>query len=140
LWAKLLTQYIRNTKQSLDTPTFLESNAACCGYLQNLLCSEFQNPVSENFEVLWTIFQPLLFGLIGNEIDLYFLDRRTVELGVACLAASLTVSNVAIAHVMIIITLFLFIRCINCNWVSIRWQCSVYKYTKHKHYTKKRKQ
>jgi hypothetical protein len=22
---------------------------------------------------------------------------------------------------------------INCNWVSTQWQCSVYKYKKHKH-------
>lgn len=48
------------------------------------------NPVSENFAVLWTIFYPFLFGLIGNEIDLYFLDLKIVGLGIACLAVSLT--------------------------------------------------
>jgi hypothetical protein len=28
---------------------------------------------------------------------------------------------------------------INCNWVSTRWQCSVYKYKKHKHYIRRRR-
>jgi hypothetical protein len=28
---------------------------------------------------------------------------------------------------------FIIIIIINCNWVSTWWQCSVYKYKKHKH-------
>jgi hypothetical protein len=51
--------------------------------------------------------QPLLFGLIGNEIDLYFLDLRTVGLGVACLAVSLTVSNVASALALVVVVVLL---------------------------------
>ncbi|PSN35039.1 Sodium/hydrogen exchanger 9B2 [Blattella germanica] len=47
------------------------------------------NPVGACFSVFWTIFQPILFGLIGTEIDLYFLDLRTVGLGAGCLAVSL---------------------------------------------------
>jgi hypothetical protein len=33
----------------------------------------------------------------------------------------------------------LFFRFIICNWLSTRWQCSVHKYKKHKHYTKNNK-
>ena len=43
---------------------------------------------------MWTVFQPLLFGLIGNEIDFDLLDLRIVGLGVGCLAVSLIVSIV----------------------------------------------
>ncbi|KAJ9595671.1 hypothetical protein L9F63_013137 [Diploptera punctata] len=47
------------------------------------------NPVVDNFAAFWTIFQPILFGLIGTEINLYFLDIQTVQLGGACLVISL---------------------------------------------------
>jgi hypothetical protein len=71
---------------------FSELNTARCVTFPEYVCV-FQNPVSENFAVLWTIFSPFLFGLIGNEIDLYFLDLRIVGLGIACLGVSLAVSN-----------------------------------------------
>jgi hypothetical protein len=52
--------------------------------------------VTENYAVMWTIFQPLLFGLIGIEIDFDLLDLRIVGLGAGCLAVSLSVSIVFI--------------------------------------------
>jgi hypothetical protein len=48
--------------------------------------------VTENYAVIWTFFQPLLFGLIGNEIDFDLLDLGIVGLGAGCLAVSLSVS------------------------------------------------
>ncbi|KAJ4429153.1 hypothetical protein ANN_26156, partial [Periplaneta americana] len=48
-------------------------------------------PVGSNFEVLWTIFQPILFGLIGSAVDLKLLDPRSVGLGIACLSVAVTV-------------------------------------------------
>ena len=62
----------------------------------------FQNPVIENYAVIWTVFQPLLFGLIGNEIDFDLLDLRNVGLGAGCLAVSLTVSIVFLRQHFII--------------------------------------
>ncbi|PSN37316.1 Sodium/hydrogen exchanger 9B2 [Blattella germanica] len=47
------------------------------------------NPVGSNFAVLWTFFQPILFGLIGAAIDLRVLKLLTVGLGAACLGAAL---------------------------------------------------
>ena len=35
-------------------------------------------PVNQIFAVLWDIFQPLLFGLIGAEIDINKIDGKTV--------------------------------------------------------------
>ncbi|XP_069678720.1 sodium/hydrogen exchanger 9B2-like [Periplaneta americana] len=52
---------------------------------------ENDTPVGSNFEVLWTIFQPILFGLIGSAVDLKLLDPRSVGLGIACLSVAVTV-------------------------------------------------
>lgn len=38
----------------------------------------FQNPVGEILVKVWRVFQPLLFGLIGNEIDINKLDGSVV--------------------------------------------------------------
>jgi hypothetical protein len=43
------------------------------------------------FHTMRTVFQPLLFGLRGKEIDFDLLDLRIVGLGVRCLAVSLSV-------------------------------------------------
>jgi hypothetical protein len=40
---------------------------------------------------------------------------------------------------IIIIIIIIIIVIINCNWVSTRWQCSIYKYKKHKHYIRRRR-
>lgn len=61
--------------------------------------------MTENYAVMWTVFQPLLFGLIGNEIDFDLLDLRIVGLGVGCLAVSLSVSIVFIRQYFIIFLL-----------------------------------
>lgn len=44
-----------------------------------------------NFELLYTIIQPIQFGLIGIEINLFVLEGRMVGLGVVSLLASLAV-------------------------------------------------
>ncbi|PSN36209.1 hypothetical protein C0J52_07302 [Blattella germanica] len=49
------------------------------------------NPVEKNFIILWAVFQPILFALIGTEIDLFVLDPTVVGLGVASLLGSLLV-------------------------------------------------
>jgi hypothetical protein len=35
-------------------------------------------PVSDAFSVLWVLFQPVLFGLIGAEVDIEALQPKTV--------------------------------------------------------------
>ena len=45
-----------------------------------------QNPVSDAYSVLWFVFQPLLFGLIGTEIRIDALRADTVALGLLVLA------------------------------------------------------
>nr|KAG5713907.1 hypothetical protein BaRGS_024534 [Batillaria attramentaria] len=44
-----------------------------------------KNPVEEVMGVLWMVFQPLLFGLIGAKVDLRELQPQTVGYGVAVL-------------------------------------------------------
>ncbi|XP_005112307.1 sodium/hydrogen exchanger 9B2 isoform X2 [Aplysia californica] len=49
-----------------------------------------KNPIEDVVGVLWMIFQPLLFGLIGAEVDISSLDGDTVGLGIAVLAIGLS--------------------------------------------------
>jgi hypothetical protein len=67
--------------------------------------------VTENYAVMWTVFQPLLFGLIGNEIDFNLLDLRVVGLGIGCLAVSLSVSTVLIVYCIVIVGIMLIVEC-----------------------------
>jgi uncharacterized membrane protein len=43
-------------------------------------------------------------------------------------------------RILLIIIIIIIIIIINCNWVSTRWQCSVYKYKKTQTLDKKKKQ
>ena len=52
-------------------------------------------PVSAIYSVLWDIFQPLLFGLIGAEIDISRIDGKTIGLGIAVLMIGLTLRMIA---------------------------------------------
>ncbi|KAH9519772.1 Sodium/hydrogen exchanger 9B2 [Bulinus truncatus] len=47
-------------------------------------------PIENVFGVMWMIFQPFLFGLIGSEVDVLQLDIDVVGLGIAVLAIGLT--------------------------------------------------
>ncbi|GFN98310.1 mitochondrial sodium/hydrogen exchanger 9b2-like [Plakobranchus ocellatus] len=49
-----------------------------------------KNPVEDVVGVLWMVFQPLLFGLIGAEVKIESLDGNIVGLGVAVLGIGLT--------------------------------------------------
>ena len=51
--------------------------------------------VSKIFAVLWEIFQPLLFGLIGAEIDIMKIDGKTIGYGIAVLAIGLVLRMIA---------------------------------------------
>jgi NhaP-type Na+/H+ or K+/H+ antiporter len=44
------------------------------------------------YSVIWKVFQPVLFGLIGTEIDLSQLEANTVLYGLCVLAVGLMVS------------------------------------------------
>ncbi|RUS73419.1 hypothetical protein EGW08_018825 [Elysia chlorotica] len=48
-------------------------------------------PVEEVTGVLWMVFQPLLFGLIGSAVDMSTLDADTVGLGIGVLFLGLAV-------------------------------------------------
>nr|CAD7429437.1 unnamed protein product [Timema monikensis] len=50
-----------------------------------------KNPVAENFALIWTFFQPILFSLIGTEINIFVLEVHTVGLGLVCLMLALLV-------------------------------------------------
>lgn len=55
------------------------------------MCS-FQNPVSTAFGKIWLILQPMLFGLIGAEIDLNELRLETISSGLLVICGALVVS------------------------------------------------
>ena len=42
-------------------------------------------PVNQIFAVLWDIFQPLLFGLIGAEIAINKIDGKTIGVYFSCI-------------------------------------------------------
>lgn len=52
----------------------------------------FQNPVASVFSNVWLLLQPMLFGLIGAEINLTELDYGTVGYGISIIAIALVVS------------------------------------------------
>ncbi|KAJ9599128.1 hypothetical protein L9F63_010396 [Diploptera punctata] len=54
--------------------------------------------VNANFRLLWVIFEPILFGLIGNEIDIFVLQPNVVGFGIATVlvAALATVVSVGL--------------------------------------------
>jgi NhaP-type Na+/H+ or K+/H+ antiporter len=54
----------------------------------------WQNPVADIYSDIWKLFQPVLFGLIGTEIDLSQLEENTILYGLCVLAVGLTVSIV----------------------------------------------
>ena len=58
----------------------------------NFLFVRFQNPVADIYGAIWIVFQPVLFGLIGTEIDLGQLDVNTVLYGLCVLGIGLVVS------------------------------------------------
>ncbi|XP_068084864.1 sodium/hydrogen exchanger 9B2 isoform X3 [Anabrus simplex] len=66
----------------------------CSGW-KMLGWSNSYNPVQDIFSVIWKIFQPVLFGLIGTEIDLFQLDRHTLGFGMAVLSSGLSVRILA---------------------------------------------
>jgi Kef-type K+ transport system membrane component KefB len=48
--------------------------------------------VADVYSVMWKMFQPVLFGLIGTEIDLSQLEADTILYGLCVLAVGLVVS------------------------------------------------
>ncbi|PSN56735.1 Sodium/hydrogen exchanger 9B2 [Blattella germanica] len=55
------------------------------------------NPVADIYSVVWKVFQPVLFGLIGTEIDLRQLDGSTILYGLCVLVVGLVMLFVAVA-------------------------------------------
>ncbi|CAG5128446.1 unnamed protein product [Candidula unifasciata] len=53
-----------------------------------------KNPVEDVTAVLWMVFQPLLFGLIGSAVNISSLESDTVGFGIAILFLGLTVRMV----------------------------------------------
>ena len=56
------------------------------------MCLCFQHAVADNFRLLWKVFEPILFGLIGTEIDISVLDQKVVGFAVLSLAIAMLVS------------------------------------------------
>jgi NhaP-type Na+/H+ or K+/H+ antiporter len=52
--------------------------------------------VADIYSMIWKVFQPVLFGLIGTEIDLSQLNANTVLYGLCVLAVGLTVSMLTV--------------------------------------------
>ena len=50
-----------------------------------------KEPVEKVMSILWTIFQPLLFGLIGAEVSIQYLDKSLVGKGIATLFIGLII-------------------------------------------------
>ncbi len=76
-----------------------------------------QNEVSKYLSKMWFVFQPVLFGLIGTEIQIDKLDGHTIGLGILVLLVGLLV-RVAVT--------FLVVGCGNLNlkeriFVSLAW-------------------
>jgi hypothetical protein len=53
----------------------------------------FQNPVATAFEIFWMIFEPVLFGLTGTQIDASKMDPNIVSIGIGILIAGIIVSQ-----------------------------------------------
>ncbi|XP_012945768.2 sodium/hydrogen exchanger 9B2-like, partial [Aplysia californica] len=64
---------------------------AAYGWREDYRDTGRKNPVEDVTGVLWMVFQPLLFGLIGAAVDISSLDPNTVGLGIAVLFMGLTV-------------------------------------------------
>ncbi|KDR23967.1 Mitochondrial sodium/hydrogen exchanger NHA2 [Zootermopsis nevadensis] len=61
---------------------------ACSGWKMLGWSSSF-NPVADIYSVIWKVFEPVLFGLIGTEIDLSQLEANTILYGLCVLAVGL---------------------------------------------------
>ncbi|EDO43896.1 predicted protein, partial [Nematostella vectensis] len=48
-------------------------------------------PIAQATALLWMFFEPLLFGLVGAEVSIDYLDKRLVGIGIGILASSLVV-------------------------------------------------
>ncbi|KAL1124147.1 hypothetical protein AAG570_001917 [Ranatra chinensis] len=72
--------------------------------------SSSHNPVSKVFSKCWLLLQPVLFGLIGAEIDLMRLELGTVGYGMAIIAGSLVIR---------VITCCLVLTGGNLNWKEV---------------------
>jgi Kef-type K+ transport system membrane component KefB len=57
-----------------------------------LNCFILQNPVAIAFEVFWLIFEPILFGLTGTQIDFHQLDPESMWLAILCIIVAAAVS------------------------------------------------
>ncbi|BFZ03687.1 hypothetical protein BsWGS_06726 [Bradybaena similaris] len=62
-----------------------------------------KNPVEDVTGVLWMVFQPLLFGLIGSAVNISSLEPDTVGFGIAILFLGLTVRMV-VAYLTVVRT------------------------------------
>ena len=58
------------------------------------------NPVTDGLENLWMVFQPLLFGLIGTEIQIDALDAETVGWGLLVIIVGLMM-RIAVSYLAV---------------------------------------
>jgi len=64
--------------------------------MNNILVNPyFQDPLYWGFYMLWYIFEPLLFGVIGCQINIMSLDLNVVYKGIAIILISLCVSSIS---------------------------------------------
>ncbi|XP_026877639.2 sodium/hydrogen exchanger 9B2 isoform X2 [Electrophorus electricus] len=71
------------------------------GFFLRFFPSRDQVPVEDIVSKVWDVFQPLLFGLIGAEINIGALDPITVGFGLATLCISLTV-RIVFTYIMVL--------------------------------------
>jgi len=60
----------------------------------------WQNPMADIYSVIWKVFQPVLFGLIGTETDLSQLKANTIQYGLCVLAMGHMVSMLTMQAVL----------------------------------------
>ena len=64
-----------------------------CLFFRRKLGWNDDNVVTKTLANFWVIFQPILFGLIGTEIQVSELDPNTVGLGIALLVIGLSIRD-----------------------------------------------
>jgi rubredoxin len=96
---------------------------------QTVICPQLGGGRSEVDSRQWIV-------QLQNFLDIYVWKKCTVSVGDCRLFCCWVVFSAELSKFIIIIIIIIII---NSNLVSTRWQCSICKYKKHKHYIRRRR-